>query len=75
MSGLAVPRPLCLRQACLTQKGTATTHRTRNRENSSRQGTHKGMERREAHNEKSEVSGVREACTKVSKAWEGVCLW
>jgi hypothetical protein len=37
MLGLTVPRLLCLRQTCSTLKGTATTHRTRNRDNSSRQ--------------------------------------
>jgi len=29
MLGLAAPRLLCLRQMCLTLKGTATAHRTR----------------------------------------------
>jgi hypothetical protein len=29
MLGLAAPRLLCLRQTCLTLKGTATAHRTR----------------------------------------------
>jgi len=33
------------------------------------------MEKREAHNEKSEVSGVWEACAKVSEVREGMRLW
>jgi len=45
MLGLAAPRLLCLRQARSTLKGTATTHRTRNRENSSRQGVRARKER------------------------------
>jgi hypothetical protein len=74
MSGLAAPKLLCLRQAHLTLKGTATTHRTRNKENSSRQGdAHKDIERHEAHDEKCAVSGAWEARAKVSEAWEGAC--
>jgi len=35
---------------------------------------HKGMERREARDEKSKVSGVQEVRAKVSEAQEGVRL-
>jgi hypothetical protein len=39
---------------------------------------HKGMERHEARDEKSEVSRVQEVCIKVSEVWEGMhlcCAW